>query len=258
MHVIKGFFIAISTYSKLPVGGFEWKEEDMRYALIFFPWVGALTGLLCAGWHLLCDRAGIGSICEVLVMTAIPLLITGGIHVDGYMDTMDAVHVYGTYEKRREILSDPHIGAFSVIMLMLYGLIFVGALAEVIQRNALPAVYACFYFSRVLSGLSVLWFPKAKEGGMLFTFCSGAAKKITTVCLILQGLFCIVFWLWEAPLTGGAAALAGLIVMGWYYRFSRDKFGGVSGDTAGFFLLMEELFMILAICVVSVTLTYCK
>lgn len=48
------------------------------------------------------------------------LLITGGIHIDGYMDTMDAVHSYGNREKKLEILKDSHIGAFAVIMLVTY------------------------------------------------------------------------------------------------------------------------------------------
>ena len=45
MSVIKSFFIAFSIYSKIPVPQFAWKEEDMRYTLCFFPWVGAVIGL---------------------------------------------------------------------------------------------------------------------------------------------------------------------------------------------------------------------
>ena len=54
--------------------------------------------------------------CFAFVGLAIILLVTGGIHMDGYMDTMDALHSYGSREKKLEILKDSHIGAFAVIM----------------------------------------------------------------------------------------------------------------------------------------------
>ena len=46
MHIIKAMIIAFSTYSKIPMPQFEWKEEDMRYSMCFFPWVGAVIGAL--------------------------------------------------------------------------------------------------------------------------------------------------------------------------------------------------------------------
>ena len=41
MRIIKSFFIAFSMYSKIPMPPFEWKDEDMRYALCFFPLGGS-------------------------------------------------------------------------------------------------------------------------------------------------------------------------------------------------------------------------
>ena len=61
------------------------------------------------------------------------LLITGGIHIDGYMDTMDAVHSYGDREKKLEILKDSHIGAFAVIMLVTYVLAAAGAFSYILK-----------------------------------------------------------------------------------------------------------------------------
>ena len=54
MHLLKGLIIAFSMYSRIPVPQFEWKEEDMRYTLCFFPWVGAGIGAACYGWACLC------------------------------------------------------------------------------------------------------------------------------------------------------------------------------------------------------------
>ena len=117
MTVIKSFFIAFSLYSSIPVPQFTWKEEDMKYVLCFFPWVGAVIGALVYLWGRFCNHCAVGTLCYSLIGTAIPLIITGGFHVDGFMDTMDAFHSYQPRERKLEILKDSHIGAFSVIML---------------------------------------------------------------------------------------------------------------------------------------------
>lgn len=94
MHILKSIVIAFSMYSKIPMPQFEWKEEDMKHVLCFFPWIGIVIGLCLYFWRLLCDRFGIRNLCYVFIGTAIPLLLTGGFHVDGFMDTMDAFHSY--------------------------------------------------------------------------------------------------------------------------------------------------------------------
>ena len=45
MTALKALCIAFSIYSKIPVPIFDWKEKEMKYQLIFFPWVGAVIGL---------------------------------------------------------------------------------------------------------------------------------------------------------------------------------------------------------------------
>ena len=60
--------------------------------------------------------------------------------MDGYMDTMDAFHSYQPKERKLEILKDSHIGAFAVIMLAVYGLIYMGAFSEITDKNILQVV----------------------------------------------------------------------------------------------------------------------
>ena len=170
MHILKSIIIAFSMYSKIPMPQFEWKEEDMKHVLCFFPWIGIVIGLCLYFWRLLCDRFGIRNLCYVFIGTAIPLLLTGGFHVDGFMDTMDAFHSYQPKERKLEILKDSHIGAFAVIMLAVYGLIYMGAFSEITDKNILQVVCAGFVLARVLSGIGVVSFPSAKKEGMLYLF----------------------------------------------------------------------------------------
>ena len=159
MRIIKSFIIAFSMYSSIPMPQFEWKDEDMKYILCFFPWVGAVVGACIYLWKMICDRFGIGLLCYTCIGAVIPLLITGGFHADGFMDTMDAFHSYQPKEKKMEILKDSHIGAFSVIMLGIYGLIYFGAFSEIRNDQLLQIVCAGFFLARVLSGIGVDSFP---------------------------------------------------------------------------------------------------
>ncbi len=112
MTVIKSFFIAFSLYSSIPVPQFTWKEEDMKYVLCFFPWVGAVIGALVYLWGRFCNHCAVGTLCYSLIGTAIPLIITGGFHVDGFMDTMDAFHSYQPRERKLDFRPESHSGGF--------------------------------------------------------------------------------------------------------------------------------------------------
>ena len=91
MRLIRSFLIAFSTYSRIPVPQVEWTEENRRYDMCFFPLIGAVLGLILWGWLALCDTLRIGTFLRGAVAALLPLLVTGGIHMDGYMDVTDAL-----------------------------------------------------------------------------------------------------------------------------------------------------------------------
>lgn len=252
MTALKSFFIAFSLYSSIPVPQFPWEEEDMRYVLCFFPWVGAVIGALLYGWGMLTQAYSIGTLCYSLIGTAIPLIMTGGFHMDGFMDTMDAFHSYQPRERKLEILKDSHIGAFSVIMLGLYALLYIGALSEITDLKALVVVGAGFFLTRVLSGLAVVTFPSAKKEGLLYMFASSSQKKIVISALILQGIGCVAFMLWQSFFYGIMAVSAAFTAFAYYYYRTRKELGGITGDTAGYFVVLCEGCMMIAVAVLQI------
>ncbi len=240
MQVIKSFFIALSVYSQIPVPEFQWKEEDMKYVFCFFPWVGALIGGCIYFWDHLCGIYHIEVLCKTAVEIAIPIFITGGFHVDGFMDTMDAIHSFRSKERKLEILKDPHIGAFAVIMLGAYGLLLFGAFSE-IKSDALLKIVCCgFFLSRCLCGISAVSFSPAKKEGMLYTFAESSHKKITKGSLYLQSAVCICLMCFYSLTAGLIVAAAAVLTLAYYFYGSRKEFGGVTGDTAGYFVLLCE------------------
>ena len=140
MTTLRALVIAFSMYSQIPMPQFTWQDKEMKYAFCFFPWVGAAIGGITMFWWWFCGKFSVGNVAFAMIGTAIPLAVTGGFHVDGFMDTMDAFHSYQPREKKLEILKDSHIGAFSVICLVLYELIYIGAYSE-IERAVKTALF---------------------------------------------------------------------------------------------------------------------
>lgn len=240
MRAIKAMFIAFSIYSGIPVPQLAWEAEEMEYMLCFFPWIGAVIGVFVYGWRTLCDWAGIGRICYTTVGLAIPLILTGGFHVDGFMDTMDAFHSYQPKERKLEILKDSHIGAFAVIMLAAYGLVVFGAFSEITEKSLLRIVCAGFFLSRCLSGIGVISFPAAKKDGTLSYFANHSRKHVVAVILYVQAALCLVYMAIQSPAGGGLTIAAAVFSFVYYYFRTKKEFGGITGDTAGYFILICE------------------
>ena len=121
-----------------------------------------MIGILEYLWFLGVVRFEIGPTAATLIALSIPILVTGGFHLDGFMDTCDALSSWRTREERLQILSDPHIGAFAVIRLALFGLIYGAALSELTAEDRILWM-GSFFLSRCLSGYTVVAFPKAKK-----------------------------------------------------------------------------------------------
>jgi len=243
MTFFKTLLVAISTYSAIPVPQFAWDDKYMRYAICCFPAVGLFCGGGLLLWHWLCVTLGLSSVLFAAVAVCLPLLITGGIHMDGYMDTVDALASHQSRERKLEILKDSTCGAFAVLYCGVYLLLHFG-LFHAVYEQGLAATYAGAYlFSRCLSALCAVTMPNARRSGMLCAFTEHVHKKTAltaiAVLLVLSGALL----LWQAPIGFVLAVLWCL----WYRKLAMGQFGGATGDTAGFFLQLCELATLLGV-----------
>lgn len=252
MQMIKSLIIAFSLYSIIPVPQFKWEDKDMRYMMCFFPLIGAVIGAIVYLWNYVCGILDIGDICYTFVGAAIPLIITGGFHVDGFMDTMDAFHSYKPKEEKLKILKDSHIGAFAVIMFALYGIIYIGAFSEIKDKNILLIICCGFFLSRCLSGISVVSFPTAKKNGLLYQFADGSDKKTVKWCLIIQAVICMIIMIMQSAFTGALTVLTAIITFIYYYHRTKKELDGITGDTAGYFVLICEINIIVVAAIINI------
>ena len=242
MIVLQTIAVAFAMFSAIPVPQFEWNEKNMRYAMCAFPLIGVVIG---AAWCV-CGALPLPGLAKAAGFALIPVWITGGIHLDGYADTCDALSSYGDREKKLEILKDPHCGAFAVIRLCSYFLAYFALCTCVSFTPRVGVLWVlALVLERALSGLAVASFPMAKNTGLAHTFATAADKTVVRRALaVLAAVLCVGM----AALGGWALVLAALAVLWRYYAVSRKQFGGITGDLAGWFLQKAELWMLAALC----------
>ncbi len=246
--LLKAFLIALSTYSIVPVPQFEWNEKNMKYSICFFPAVGILCGVALALWYAFCLSFAVGNILFAALASCVALLISGGIHMDGFMDTVDALASHQSRERKLEILKDSNCGAFAVIYCALYMLVSFGIFSELYERELVFALCPVYVLSRSLSGLGARNIPSARKSGMLGAYTQNTKRIRGSIALGVWLVLAVAAMLWlnVASLIPIATAL---VWIGCYYRMVMKQFGGVTGDTAGFFLQLCELLCAFALLI---------
>lgn len=252
MKILKSFITAFSMYSKIPMPRVEWSGDNMKHSLCFFPLVGAVIGALFLLWTWICARLDIGNICFAAVAAAMPIFVSGGIHFDGFMDVSDALGSYGDTKKKLEIMKDPHVGAFAVIGAIVYFALYFALFTEVDTAAEIAAAACSYPLSRALSAITVSCFKCAKKDGLLFEFSSGAhiaaVRIVSVIYIMLIGPAVIFAWSCAAWLVIGAAAVVMIAI---YYFMTRKNFGGITGDTAGWFVQVCELVFLATVVVLG-------
>ena len=108
-----GMFLAI------PCPFRRWDEAARGRMLGFLPLIGLIVGAIWAAAARLCTALNLPSAVRALILCALPWLVTGFLHLDGFMDVCDAVLSRRDLETRQRILKDSHCGSFAVICMIL-------------------------------------------------------------------------------------------------------------------------------------------
>lgn len=244
------FKIAFSMYSKIPMPYSDWKKENMQYSMCFFPLIGIVIGGLVWLWSKALLWLPLEGQFGTVIYLLIPLLITGGIHFDGFLDTQDALNSHQSKEKKLEILKDPHTGAFAIISGIAYFLLAFGIWSEVGPKSV-QILAVGYVLSRALSGLSVVSFGLAKNSGLAATFSESAQKKKVKITMCAYLLLCAVVMAFLQIWLAVAAIIAAVAIFFYYRHVCYKEFGGMSGDLAGYFLQLCELGMAIAVILVE-------
>ena len=220
------FKVAFAMYSKIPMPRADWSKENMKYTFCFFPFIGLVIGALslAVGWA--GSRFGFQAAFVAAVLVLVPVWVTGGIHVDGLLDTSDALSSWQEKERRLEILKDSHAGAFAVITACVYFLAWYGAYSQLwLCKPALEIMALGFMVSRCFSGISVMTFPKARKDGTVAEFSRKAEDLAVRNVLIVYLVILLAVMVWIQPVLGILAFAAAGAIFLFYHHKAMKYFG---------------------------------
>ena len=115
---LDGFGMAWGMFLSIPCPAKIWDEKARPWQLVYLPLIGLIVGGVWVGVYFL----PLPETLHAALLAAAPWLVTGFLHLDGYMDVCDAVLSRRDLETRRKILKDSHCGAFAVICMVLLAL----------------------------------------------------------------------------------------------------------------------------------------
>ena len=243
-NMLYSIVMTFSMFSSIPMPQIPWKQENMRYLLSFLPLVGVVTGAGLLLWDWVCRVVGLGQLLYAVGLTLIPVLISGGIHMDGFCDTMDALSSHASPEKKREILKDPRAGAFAVIFCGVYLLAYFGFATELTMGARTALILLLIHsLARCFGAFAGMMFPGSKSTGLLAGFRDAATKKALVALLVLAAILVLLLGVVSTRLAA-LLFLTGTLLTLWLRHMANREFGGMSGDLAGFLITLTELTML--------------
>jgi adenosylcobinamide-GDP ribazoletransferase len=221
-------------------------------SLGYFPLVGLFLGAALVGIDWSLGFFLPSSIVNVVIIIAL-MLLTGALHVDGFIDTCDALFGRRTAEERWQIMSDSRVGAFGVIgaiclLLLLY--VSLGGISEGYKTIALIIMPA---LSRWTIVYAIFAFPYARPAGLGRAYKQQAnwRKFILATSLVLASTLGLLVTKSPVLIFAGLA----LVFVVWLVvvatgMFLQRRFAGLTGDSYGAINEVTQVFVLIFFCVV--------
>lgn len=237
---VKGFLINWQFFSIIPVPmEIPMDRDHLSRAVQTFPVFGLLQGFIYAAtMYGLLHGTPFSPLAIAFIVWLLMIILPGGIHLDGWIDTNDAYFSYRDRERRLEIMKDPRTGAFgvlAVIILLSTRFLFIYEIVTMSKPWTFVLIAVIPFLSKSLMGMILLTVKAAKNEGLGHLFQQSVAGK----SLAIYPLYAVVL-LFAIRLEGLFVAL---LVLGLYfimlvmYVFLKIKikkwFGGITGDVLG-------------------------
>lgn len=246
------FFMAWQMYLWIPCPVQKWDQTKRVNMLVALPFIGLVVGALWYGIWVLIHFFGSFNIIQTSIMAVFPWMITGFMHLDGFMDCADAALYFGTIEKKRAILKDSHCGSFAIVSMAILAVFEVAGAYQFFTKNInLKQALILIFIPIVSRAIAVLQLFSHEEmkGSSLEGINNEVSKaQIAKIWLILILVMGLIF------LACGYKYFIAIIIGGLVEFLSSNylikNLGAMSGDIAGSAITTGELACLIALALV--------
>ncbi len=227
---MRDFLQAVSFLTILPVDHLSRPEEKgLARSMAYFPAVGLLIGLILVVAYFLLSFLFSKPLVLWLILGCLALL-TRGLHLDGFADTVDGFAAGGPKEKILEVMRDSRIGAFGVVGLIL----LIGAKYLALGQITGESIPYSLMLMTVMGRNSMVWVcyrsPYARSGGGL---AKPFTENLTRREMVISSASALGIGLLLYRLDGAMVFLGiGLFSLAFRFFFLK-KLNGITGDTLG-------------------------
>lgn len=236
MNYIIGFFMSLGMFTIIPCPYKGWKEEARGHMLVCFPLIGAIIGGLWYGVVLI--SSVIPVYLRTVLVAVIPWLLTGFMHLDGFMDVCDAVMSRRDLETRQKILKDSRVGAFAVICIGILMLTQAGSVLTYFTKENMKEPLAFLFIpiaSRIAAAFAVMNMKPMNTSQ--YVALTKKTQFHIILILMLLGLLCVFFLSIRIGISVCSVILVYLICA----LYGKKMLGGMNGDISGYALTIGEL-----------------
>lgn len=220
----------------------EWSPESFGRSVKFFPLVGAILGILLVMLNQLFAEylpfLGIYMPPHVLTILLIiaNVILTGGLHCDGFMDTMDGIFSGRSKERMLEIMKDSRVGANGVMAFVLLAILKWSLIMDMSPLVLPSALFVMPILGRFAMVIGITAFPYARLDGIGKAFAQYADKYTLYIGAALT-LLLIISLGKQAILSLGVVSLCTMLVA----RYVTKVIGGLTGDIYGALSELAEI-----------------
>lgn len=224
-----GLCLSLQFLTRIPVPvKCPWNKGTSRWALRCYPLTGMFLGVILVLIVFLLQGVLPSWMLALLILT-LWIWITGGLHLDGWMDVADAVGSNASLEKKWEIMKDPRVGSFGILSL-LFLVVWKAAFIYLLLNESYKNMICCLIILACSRGIAVYLmylFPTAQQEGLAFEW----KKNLTRIDLIVAFLPIAALFLFFPEYL---ILLPSYIVFTWWYgHWMMKHFKGSNGDLLG-------------------------
>ena len=247
--LLKAFCMSFSMFCAIPTPfAHVWEDSVRSLMLVVFPFVGTVIGAIWAIAAFLLDKINCPQMFCAALLALLPYLLTGGIHLDGYMDCCDAIFSRRPLEKKREILKDSHVGSFAVIALATLFMFSFASFSSADENTDMFALIFICTVSRACSAIGVSTLRPMGHSEYAGSFQQGISKKnVAVLIIILVSAIAVSYFV--CGISGIICCLATVLGYILCTAYAFKNLDGFSGDVTGFGHTLAELFGIVALTV---------
>jgi adenosylcobinamide-GDP ribazoletransferase len=230
----------------IPLPGRKISPKEVGGSIAYFPLVGAIIGLILLGLNWLLSLVLPQALVNILLLVSLAI-VSGGLHLDGFVDTCDGMVGHKTVPQRWRVMKDSRAGAFGIIGVCCL------LLVKYVALNSVPALWLSLtlLLMPVLSRWAMVWavfaYPYAKPSGLGRVFKQEASSSGFLVATVIALAIAVM-----------PAQLAGLVIMFGVWIivtaiafYLKGRFGGLTGDTYGAINEIAEVLVLILVCLLA-------